>query len=78
MLHNSTNQELFENHHCNQSNENSCYAKETITCYHQINTVSKDEWSTKDTAKLMKNALHLLQYVKLYFSAKVTSNSEKI
>ena len=44
------------------------YAKEAITCNHQIN-VSKDEWSTKeDTGKSLKNALDILQYAKRHLS----------
>ena len=32
-------------------------------------TLSKDEWSTKeDTDKSMKNALHVLQYIKRHLS----------
>ena len=33
-----------------------CYAKETITCYHQFFADSKDEWNTKEVLEeCMKN-----------------------
>ena len=51
-----------------------CYAKETITCNHQI-IVSKDERGTmEDQGKSIKNVLHILRYAKKH---KATSNIEK-
>ena len=41
-------------------------------------TVSKDEWDTKeDTGKSMKNALYVLQYVKMHPSGRSDVESEK-
>jgi len=59
-----------------------CYAKEAITCNHQIVpmlfTVSKDEWNTKeDTGKSMKNALCILLYAKRHLSGWSNIESEK-
>ena len=58
LLHSNMNQELFDKHLCNQGShykkhrqfgrDDFCYAKEAITCNHQIN-VSKDEWNTRRT-----------------------------
>jgi len=54
-----------------KNTDNFRYAKEAITCNHQINAfiVSKDKWNTKeDTGKSLKNALDILQYAKRHLS----------
>ena len=54
--------------------DNFCYAKETITCNHQI-IVSKDKRDTmEDPGKSIKKVLHILLYAKRH---KATSNIEK-
>ena len=80
-LESSTNQELFEKHHCNRSSHYEKYEqfplrREAIT-KSTLFAVSQDEWDTKeDTDKSIKNALYILPKSKC--PAEVTSNSEKI
>ena len=78
-LHSNTNQELFEEHLCNQ---NSHRMKNTdgfhfegkpsrATAKSTPFPVSKDEWDTKeDTGKSMKNALYVLRYAKRHLSGR--------
>ena len=63
----SMNQELFEKYLCNQCShyenmDDFHYAKEAITCYHQLHPFccQQDEWDTKeDTGNSMKNTLYV-------------------
>ena len=44
-----------------KNTDNFFYVKEAITCYHQIDKYSFQQWNTKeDTGKCMKNALYVL------------------
>jgi len=68
------NKELFEKNLCNQSSHYEKYgqlryAKEAITCNHQINAFHCQQNNPKeDNGKPLKNALDVLQYAKRHLS----------
>jgi len=77
IIHSSTNQKLFEKHHCNKSSHYEKYGQFLImqgkpscaTTKLMLFTVSKDEWNVKeDAGKSLKNALDELRYAKRHLS----------
>ena len=77
-LHNSTNQELFKKHLCNQLK---VATMKNVDNFHYIKilfTINKDEWDTKeDAGKSMKNALYILRLPKGTSQAEAMLNSGK-
>jgi len=71
-LRSNTNQELFKKHYCNQGSHYEKFGRFAWYDFHYANhvqttnTVSKDEWNTKeDSGKSLKNVLDVLRYAKV-------------